>query len=139
MYVNKGEENTTGAIFVMGTLIVMLLTVGIGSSMFSNINIQKETNKNPQKNFESRIADYADKCWRRSNQGSSLEEIDCFTFRINDTKDIKESNVEKVLEDLPEDNLNISKDFKQDKKFLSKVSYLPKESIIKISKLRDLE
>lgn len=134
----KGMEQTTGMIFVVGILVVTLLTVGMGSSMFSAVNIPLDDTQSPDEQVELKLANYADRCWRKAGKGSSIERIDCFSVRLNGTEEVDEDAVKDLLQDLPDPRLNFSSDFFTDSRIESKVSYRPETRSVNVSKVRDL-
>lgn len=135
---SKGEENVTGMIFVIGILVVTLLTVGIGLSMFSGVKLPlSDDQRVSEDSTAGDLAGYADRCWRQGGQGSSNQRIDCFTVEINSTEDLNRDIVNDSLEELPRDRFLIKSDVIGKKDIVSKVSYLPDEKVVEVSLLRN--
>ncbi len=133
----KGEGEVSGSIMVMGVLVITLLTVGIGISMFGNVDTPGLTISNLSGDgLENDLANLADQCWRRSGKGSEIKRIDCFRPTVNTEREIDSETVASRLEEVPQSRFKISNslDFSSTEEL--RISYLPKTRSINVSRMR---
>lgn len=133
----KGEENVSGMVMVIGVLVITLLTIGIGMSMFGGVSLPSSSDSNlSDENLEAELADLSDQCWRKSGKGSEIKRIDCFQVSINTEREIERDDISLRLEEVPSGRFKLEKGLEfQDIEKL-RVTYSPKTKTINLSKLR---
>lgn len=133
---SKGEENVSGMIIVVGILIITLLTVGLGISMFGGVEIPSSDTQNISGDAaESELAEISDKCWRKSGKGSELKRIDCFQTNIDVERELEKQVIAESLEQLPRERLYVNENLNFDQAESLRVTYAPKTRTINISRL----
>ena len=132
----KGEDNISSMIIIFGGIIITLLTIGLGSSMFSSVENPGEADANVSEETESKLASLADECWRESWRGTELERIDCSLARIDTDEEVEESNIRLRLEELPEERLGIDENLDFTDSSELRIRYSPETRTVNISRIR---
>lgn len=133
----KGEENTSGMIIVFGVLIITLLTMGVGMSMFGGIELPESEKSNLSgENIEAEVAEMADDCWRKGGKGTEIKRIDCFRAEVNLEREVKERDIARRLEELPGQRLKVDEDLEFQNAEELRITYAPETRSINVSRLR---
>jgi hypothetical protein len=117
-------------IFVIGALMLSVLTVGLGISMFSGSKIPEPGTINVSK--PGKMADLVEGCWRESGRGTSMERMDC--FRVFLESDMEASSVRARVENVPQQRFEVP-DIDFSSVDVAKVSYLPETRTVNVSKV----
>ena len=124
----KGEETISGYIIVVGTLILVSLTVVLAQSYLGRIQLpekQVQTFNRSSEDLEEKIALLSERCWRRGDLGRSKRPEDCFYIRLTGQNgEILRENVDKNLEELPSENFMMPESIDIDRKEFF-ISYIP--------------
>ena len=124
----KGEETISGYILVVGTLILVSLTIILAQSYLGDIQLpekQVQTFNRSSGNLEEKIALLSERCWRRGGSGRSKRPEDCFHIKLTGQNgEIIRQKVEDNLEELPADNFMMPDEIGQDRKEFF-ISYIP--------------
>lgn len=123
----KGEETISGYILVIGTLLLVSITVILAQNYLGGINLPERQEQiiNRSEDAEEKIALLAERCWRNSDSGKSRRPDDCFHVQLKGQKgEIMRGRVEENLEELPIDNFKMSESIGTDRKEFF-ISYVP--------------
>jgi hypothetical protein len=97
------DEAVQGAIFVIGALILTVMTVGIGISVFSSVDIPKTGTVNVSRPGE--LAELIKSCWRESDSGSSIKRMDCYKAQVD--AEFGAADVRSQVSELPSSRFNV--------------------------------
>lgn len=124
-------------IYVVGVMGFVAILLVSGATTIGNIRLPllDRAATGDVEEVGTRLAESADRCWSRADQGASSAALDCTTIRVEPDADIAREDVAGFLEELPAERFEMET-LQEGTQATVRVSYDPVDRVIRISAAR---